>query len=173
MVGYGIIDQQTAKAQARTAVFNPVYAVFIIAAVSVYYWTAVSEKAGLSALLTLSAIWQCSAFSLLVVGALVVGTVKGISAKSLQLQAVALACRLSSTTWLLGYIPFDQTGNLLYQCFDILSLAMVLWLLQRVVKAQRESNEDADQDNFVVAPFVLGSLVAAGLFHANLDQKPL
>ena len=78
-----------------------------------------------SAVLTLSAIFQCLAFCLLGVQALA-GTTQGISVKSLQLDALALACRLSSTTWLQGYLPFDTTGDYLYQCFDALSLAMVL-----------------------------------------------
>lgn len=170
MAGYGIINEHSGKAPARA--FNPVYAMFIVVAVSVYYWTAVSEKAGLSALLTLSAIWQCSAFSLLVAGVLLTGTLKGISAKSLQMQAVALACRLSSTTWLLGYVPFDRTGDFLYEGFDMVSLVMVLWLLHRLLKARNDTVDDVD-DDLLATPFMVWSLGLAILFHANLDQRPL
>lgn len=167
MVGYGIIDQSSSKAPARA--FNPIYALFIVIAVSVYYWTAVSEKAGLSALLTLSAIWQCSAFSLLVVGVLITGSVKGISAKSMQLQAAAFACRLSSTTWLSGYIPFDRTGDFLYEGFDMLSLVMVLWLLYRIIQTQQEIVDD----DLPLSAFIVGALVLAALFHADLDERPI
>ena len=95
------------------------------------------------------------------------GSYQGISANSLQLQAVALACRLSSTTWLQGYLPNDKTGDFLYQSFDVLSLAMVLWLLPRVLEGQRGAHDDA----LPVTPFAVGSLVLAWLLHADLDVK--
>merc|ERR1719345_350108 len=103
-----------------------VYATFIAIAVLVFHWIAEGE---FSAVLTLSAVFQCLAFCLLGVHALTTASVQGISAKSLQLEAIALACRLSSTTWLDGYLPSDQSGAFLYQIFDAVSLCMVLWLL--------------------------------------------
>merc|ERR1719399_986834 len=116
-----------------------VYVVFVAVALLVYHWVAGGE---FSAILTLSAVFQCLAFSLLGVQALSSGSVQGISAKSLTLDALALACRLSSTTWLEGYLPADQTGDYLYQAFDALSLAMVLCLLYRVLNAKRSSCEE-------------------------------
>merc|ERR1719456_1421363 len=146
-----------------------VYVVFVAAAVLVYHWIAEGE---FSAVLTLSAVFQCLAFCLLVVQALSSGTVHGISAKSLQLDALALVCRLSSTTWLNGYLPFDQTGDYLYQCFDALSLAVVVWLLYRVLIVQRETYE-FDGDTLVPAPFAVASLVLAGLLHGDLNDRPI
>merc|ERR1719174_3475776 len=84
--------------------------------------------------------------------------------KSLTLDALALACRLSSTTWLEGYLPADQTGDYLYQVFDALSLAMVLWLIHRVTKVQSKTY-DADEDTFPTVPLALGCLVLAAIFH--------
>merc|ERR1719456_738840 len=146
-----------------------VYVVFVAAAVLVYHWIAEGE---FSAVLTLSAVFQCLAFCLLVVQALSSGTVHGISAKSLQLDALALVCRLSSTTWLNGYLPFDQTGDYLYQCFDALSLAVVVWLLYRVLIVQRETYE-AEEDVLPAAPFALGSFILAGLLHGDLNDRPI
>jgi hypothetical protein len=146
--------------------FLQVYTVFITVAVSVYHWIAESE---VSSLLTLSAICQCLAFSLLVVDVRSTGSYQGISAKSLQLQAVAVACRLSSTSWLQGYLPNDKTGDFLYQSFDVLSLAMVLWLLPRVLEAQRGTHDDV----LSVTPCALGSFVLAWLVHADLDDMPI
>jgi len=88
------------------------------------------------------------------------------------LDALALACRLSSTTWLEGYLPFDKTGDYLYQCFDALSLVMVLWLLYRVLKVQQETYEK-EQDSLSAVPFAVASLVLAVLFHGDLDDRPL
>merc|ERR1719213_42927 len=76
-----------------------VYVVFLTISVLVYNLIAEGE---FSAVLTVSAIFQCLAFSLLGVHAVSTDSVHGISAKSLQLDAIALACRLSSTTWLEG-----------------------------------------------------------------------
>ena len=75
-------------------------------------------------------------------------SVQGISAKSLQLDALALACRLSSTTWLEGYLPNDQTGDFLYRVFVVLSLSMVLWLLYRVLNVQHRTY-NAEEDPFL------------------------
>merc|ERR1719161_3401683 len=85
-----------------------------------------------SAILTLAAVFQCLAVSLLVVQALSKG-IQSISVKSLQLDALALVCRLSSTMFNEGYLPFDKSGDYAYQCFDGLSLAMVAWLLYHVM----------------------------------------
>jgi len=170
MIG-SILDGRTnssSKASGNSPGTIAVYAVFVTVAVLVYHWIAEGE---FSAVLTLSAIFQCLAFCLLGVQALA-GTTQGISVKSLQLDALALACRLSSTTWLQGYLPFDSTGDYLYQCFDALSLAMVLWLLYRVLSVQKETYE-TDEDGLPAWPFAVASLVLAGLFHGDLNDRPL
>merc|ERR1719326_2037818 len=128
----------------------PVYVVFVTVAVLVYHLIAEGE---FSSILTLSAIFQCLALSILGLQAL--NDAKGISVKSLQLDALALACRLSSTTWLEGYLPADQTGDYLYQVFDAVSLAMVLWLLCHMMKSR---SYDADEDTLPMCPLALGCL---------------
>jgi len=144
-----------------------VYVLFLFVAALVYHWIAEGE---FSAVLTVSAIFQCLAFCLLGAHALSTGSVQGISAKSLQLEALALACRLSSTTWLEGYLPFDPTGDYLYQIFDGLSLCMVLWLLHRVLSC---TTYVVDDDSLPVLPFALGSLALGGLLHGDLNDWPL
>merc|ERR1719453_1476152 len=165
MVGSLLDTCSTKGSQKHKAGITLVYVVFVAIAVFVYHLIAEGE---FSAVLTLSAIFQCLAFCLLGVQALA-GTAQGISVKSLQLDALALACRLSSTTWLQGYLPFDSTGDYLYQCFDALSLAMVLWLLYRVLKAQRETYE-SDEDRLSPLPFAVGALIIAAIFHADLND---
>lgn len=125
-----------------------------------------------SAILTLSAIFQCLAFSLLGAQALSTGSVEGISAKSLILDATSLACRLSSTTLFEGYLPNDTTGDWLYQVIDAVSLGMVLWLLHRVLSVQRRTYE-VDEDVLPAAPFAVVALVLACLLHADLDDSPI
>jgi hypothetical protein len=125
-----------------------------------------------SSILTLSAIFQCLAFSLLAMQVLSTGKVSGISAETLKLDAFALGCRLSSTTWLHGYLPLDATGDYLYQCFDILSLVMVLWLLYRVLAVQHQTY-NVDDDNLHARPFAVVCLVLAAFLHGNLDERPI
>jgi len=169
MIG-AIINQQSSKVPAtQHSGLIPVYAVFITVAVSVYHLMAESE---FSSLLTLSGIFQCLAFCLLGVHALSTGSVQGISAKSLQLQAIAVACRLSTTLWLQGYLPNDKTGDFLYQGIDILSLTVVLWLLHRVHKVRRNTIE-CDDDTLPVAPFAAALMVLATFFRSDLDDKPI
>jgi len=167
MIG-DIFKQEDNKAPAKqNGGLALVYVVFVSVALLVFHWMAEGE---FSAVFTLSAVFQSLAFSLLGVHALSTGGVQGISAKSLQLDAIALVCRLSSTTWLEGYLPADPSGEFMYQVFDFLSLGMVLWLLHRVLNAQHKTQED--DDALPVTPFVLGSLLLGGLFHGDLNDRP-
>jgi len=169
MIG-GMIDTCDAKpASKHQTGIIAVYVVFVTIAVLVYNLIAESE---FSSILTLSAIFQCLAFSLLGIQALSSNNVSGISAKSLQLDAIALACRLSSTIWLEGYLPNDQSGDFLYQVFDVLSLSMVLWLLHRVLIVQRQTYE-VDEDALQVGPLLIGAVVFATLLHGDLNDRPL
>lgn len=162
----GIANQQSSKVPStQHLAFVPVYAVFISIAIFVREYIAGDE---FSCVLTLSAIFQTLALCLLVVNALLTGSVQGLSAKHMQLQAIACGCRLSSTTWLLGYLPLDKSGDYLYQSCDALSLVTALCLSYQAMRAQ--SNEG---DTFPVAPFAMVSLILAGLMHADLDNRPV
>lgn len=146
-----------------------VYVVFGITALIVYHWLAEGE---FSAVLTLSAVFQCLAFCLVGYRSFSSGSIRGISAKSLQIEAIAILCRLSSTVWLDGYLPSDSTGDYLYQVFDVLSLFLVLGLLRQVLQVQRSTYEE-DVDVMPVAPLVTACLVLAGFLHADLDDRPI
>merc|ERR1719436_2236212 len=123
-----------------------------------------------SAVLTVSAIFQCLAFSLLGVQAFT-SDINGISLRSLHLDALALACRLSSTLFFEGYLPSDKTDDFLYQAFDILSLALVVGLAHKASKLQREACRVDDKK--LAVPLAIGSLLLAILFHANLDDNAI
>jgi len=169
MISNTVNFNSSKTSQTQNAGVVAVYVVFATVAMFVYHLIAEQE---FSSVLTLSAVFQCLAFSLLGMQMFLGNSTQGISSKSLQLDALALACRLSSTTWLEGYLPADQSGDYLYQIFDALSLGMVLWLLYRVVSAQGKTY-DAEHDSLSAVPFMLGSLVLAILFHGDLDDRPL
>jgi hypothetical protein len=143
-----------------------VYAVFASIAVLVHQWIGEGE---FSAILTLSAVGQCLAFCLLGVHALSTGSVKGISGKSLQLEAMAVICRLATTLWFQGYIPTDDTGDGMYQCIDAVSLVLVLGLLYRVLTVPDRTYE-AEADSLPVLPLAAGALVLACLLHGEIMQ---
>jgi hypothetical protein len=169
LVGFSSDASLPAKTPRENKLTTCVYTVFIAVAFFLFHVIAEGE---FSAVLTLSAIAQCLAFSLLTVQVVSNPNVGAISVQSLQLDAFAIACRLSSTVWLEGYLPSDATGDWLYQGFDVLSLGMACWLLYRLYNAQHRAQEQED-DALPALPFALGSLVLAGLFHGNLDEKPL
>merc|ERR1719333_1371284 len=149
--------------------FILVYVAFLSVAAYVYH---VIAGQAFSSLLTLSAVFQCLAFSLLGVQIISSGSVVGISAKSLLLDAFALACRLAATVFEESYMPTDETGHWIYQAFDGMTLAMVLWVLYRVCSVRRATYE-ADEDAFPAMPLALGALALAAAFHANMNQSPL
>jgi len=157
-----LTDDSKANSQQYELVL--VYAVFACIAVLVFQWIGEGE---FSAILTLSGVFQCLAFCLLGVHALSTGSVRGISAKSLQLEAVALVCRLSTTVWLEGYVPVDATGDYMYQCFDVLSLTLVCGLLYRVLNVQDKTYE-VDADSLPIMPLAVGCLVLACLLHGDI-----
>eukprot|EP00415_Alexandrium_ostenfeldii_P000368 UN0368 len=96
----------------------------------------------------------------------------GISARALILDAAALCLRLSSTTWLNGYLPVDMTGDWIYQAFDFASLAIVFWLLYHVFTTHRGTYQEAE-DTLPASPFIVGSLVLAALLHADMNSRPV
>merc|ERR1719345_655855 len=100
------------------------------------------------------------------------GVVEGISVNSLTFHALGLACRLSSTTWLNGYLPVDASGDWIYQATDFCSLTLVCWLLYHVVVESQRSYQ-MDKDDFPVLPLILASVVLAAGLHADMNSRPL
>eukprot|EP00929_Paragymnodinium_shiwhaense_P028751 TRINITY_DN165_c0_g3_i1.p1 TRINITY_DN165_c0_g3~~TRINITY_DN165_c0_g3_i1.p1 ORF type:complete len:331 (+),score=67.68 TRINITY_DN165_c0_g3_i1:117-995(+) len=145
------------------------YAVFLAAAIALYQLV-VSDA--LSAMLTVAVMLQCLGVSLLAAQVAVLGTATGISAKALGVHSLSICCRLSSTLWLNGYLPVDDSGDWFYQAVDIAALVMEAWLLYKTLVSNRASYQE-EQDTFPIAPLVLGAFVLAALFHADMNARPL
>jgi len=145
------------------------YGLFILTAGAIWHLVADGE---FSAILTLSGMVQCLAFVLLALQTISTNSASGISGKALSLNALAICCRLSSTVWLNGYLPVDATGDYIYQCIDILSLSVLVWLLHQVLVVKRHTYQ-AEEDSLSVVPFVVGALVLAAVFHGNMDGMPI
>jgi len=145
------------------------YGVFILGAGAVWHLVADGE---FSAVLTLSVMLHCLAMALLGLQVLLKGSVSGISAKALLMDALALCCRLSSTLWLNGYLPVDASGDYIFQAFDMLSLCILAWLLHQVFMVKQHTYQ-ADEDSLPLLPIISGSLILAALLHGSMNNRPI
>lgn len=127
---------------------------------------------GLSTLLTMAVGIQCFGYLCLRVKVWQQRSVVGISGKTLALQGASYALRLSSTTWLKGYIPVDETGDWLYQLLDVFALIMVLDLLHCIFKLHRDTYQE-DHDSFNIQAAGVACFVSAVLVHPDLNNRPL
>merc|ERR1719188_837466 len=108
----------------RTSVSaSSAYVVFAIGGLAVYHSVGEGE---FWPMLTMSALIQCLGIAPLCTQVLSSGSVAGISAGALMLDACAFSFRLSSTLWLDGYLPTDASGDGVYQLVDASSLVLVL-----------------------------------------------
>jgi len=125
-----------------------------------------------SSILTMAAMLQTFAFALLAMQIVSSGHVVGISARALILDALALAFRLSSTTWLNGYIPVDASGDWAYQAVDVCSLVLCLWLLHQVINVQK-STYLGSEGSFPIVQVCTISFILAVLLHADMNDRPI
>lgn len=145
------------------------YGIFAVCLLTVYHFVANGE---FSSILTMSVMFQSLSFAMLGLNTAARGSVAGISARALFLEALSFACRLSSTTWLNGYLPMDASGDFVYQASDMCSLMIIVWLLHRVLVKDRRSYQE-EEDSLPLLPMILGCFVLAGLLHADMNSRPL
>merc|ERR1719387_1262878 len=50
---------------------------------------------------------------------------------------MTLLFRLTSTLWKVGYLPADATGDWAYQCLELSSFGLAVWLYRRVKHTRR------------------------------------
>ena len=79
--------------------------------------------------LTLSVILQAFAVGLLVMKVVSTRDTYGLSTDTLICLALVLVGRLSSTLFFQGYLPYDSSGDWLYQLMEVLCLFLVLYTL--------------------------------------------
>jgi len=146
-----------------------VYLVF--AAMSAYTIRYLSDR-DWSALIAADYALQALATVQLLVHVLTTGNMKGISVGMLQALAMSYGFRLSSTVWLQGYLPVDQTGTWFCQVMDLTSLVVVVQLLQRAYGSDRDAQE-LEADRLPMPALLLACMVIGAACHADLDQRPL
>jgi len=145
------------------------YAVFGALGLAVFHFIGNGE---FSAIMTISVMVQCLAVCLLALQVILTGSAAGVSVRALGLDALAFALRLSSTTWLNGYLPVDASGDHVYQAIDICSLVIVLWLIYHCTTSCCKSYQQ-EADTFPVMPVICGVLVLSTLLHADMNDRPI
>lgn len=145
------------------------YSMFLGGSFALYH---IAASDNLSAVLTVAEMLQCLAVALLAAQVLVSGSVSGISARALGVHALGICSRLSSTLWLNGYLPVDESGDWFYQAVDICALVVELWLLHRCLVVNRSSYQE-QEDSLTVTPLIIAAYVLASIFHADMNSRPL
>lgn len=145
------------------------YGVFLLGAGGIWHLVA---GGAFSSILTVSVMLQCLGIALLGIQVMTSGSAAGISARALILDTVSLACRLSSTLWLNGYLPVDASGDYIFQGIDICSLIMICCLLRHVL-VDKVSTYQKEEDSLPIMWMAIGSFVAASLLHGNMNNRPL
>lgn len=169
MMGTAMAAKKDSANKTQPQAVTVAYAIFAVGALAVFHFVANGE---FSAILTMAQMIQCLAFVLLVIKSCSQGSVSGISVRSLALEALAFSARLSSTTWLNGYLPVDASGDYVYQAVDVISLLLVVFLLHRALVTHRHTYEE-DADNLPMLPMVAGCFLLAALLHADMNSRHL
>lgn len=123
-----------------------------------------------SAVLTFGAAAQCLGFLALSLKVRAQHTVKGISAKTMELYTLTFLFRLSSTCVKNGYLPVDRSGDWAYQLADFVSLLIVLNMLYLCHKTHSDTYQSA-QDSLPIHNFYLPCFLVAVATHGDLNSN--
>merc|ERR1719473_2274260 len=130
------------------------------------------DDVGLSTFLTLSVGIQFFALVCLLYQVEHQVGVQGVSMRSLVMQCFVYGLRLSSSTWLKGYIPTDTTGDGLYQLLDVATLGLAGFLIWRCKTTHKGSYQE-QYDTLEIKPLIMACCALAVLVHPDLNDRPL
>jgi len=129
------------------------------------------QDLGLSTLLTLSVLIQVTALGALLIAVITRRSVRGISLRSMSMQALSFFLRLCSTCWLKGYIPVDSTGDWLYQVSDLVAWALCMQICYLICTTYSSSYQ-AREDTFAASYVSFGCFCLAVVIHPDLNNRP-
>jgi hypothetical protein len=145
------------------------YGLFISRAGGVWHLVADGD---FSSILTMSVMVQCLAAVLLALQVVSTGSASGILARALALDVLAICCRLSSTSWLNGYLPVDASGDHIFQAVDVCSLGVLAWLPHQTL-VLKQNTYQADEDSMPIVPIAIGALILVALLHGDMNGRPV
>jgi len=132
----------------------------------------ISDVDGFSFFLFLGAAIQALAVLSLCLKVKGTKSVEGISSHSLLLFLISVACRLSCTMLYDGYLSADNSGDLMYQISDCVSLVGLIYLLFAVHKTYVHTYQD-EYDRVSVLNLLVPMFVLATFIHGDLNRYPL
>eukprot|EP01029_Cantina_marsupialis_P027784 TRINITY_DN773996_c0_g1_i1.p1 TRINITY_DN773996_c0_g1~~TRINITY_DN773996_c0_g1_i1.p1 ORF type:complete len:303 (-),score=78.70 TRINITY_DN773996_c0_g1_i1:193-1101(-) len=136
------------------------YTALVVFVLSVYH---LFSDGNFSFLLTLGAITHTFGFGILAFKIWESKSVAGISLKTLELYIVSFFLRLCSILTYEGYLPFDKSGDWLYQFLEVASFGIVIFCVFCTLKKFHASyNESLDVfGNTGYYPDKYGVIIAA------------
>lgn len=142
------------------------YMGFVAAVIFIYYFCSDGD---FSFLLTLSSLISCASFFMLAMYQETTRSCVGISAKMMQCYLILQVCRLVAVVPFDGYLPFDRTGDWIYQTVE----AFIFLLAGSVVYTCkfRYNSSYADQNDTFNHYYLIGAAVVLGLLlHPSLND---
>lgn len=133
-----------------------------------------------SFLLTLGALTRLFGFVVLLVKFQSERSCAGVSLKTLELYAIVFLARLSSILFYDGYLPYDSSGDWLYQVIEVVSLLCVGVLIFITVVTYKNTYNATEDDfgkvksiptQFGPVILVVPAFVLAVLLHPSLNRN--
>ncbi|KAK8807259.1 hypothetical protein WA158_004018 [Blastocystis sp. Blastoise] len=128
--------------------------------------------------LTLSSIMNCFGFILVLYKILVTKSVSGISMKTIFCFIHVYLCRCIVITGCQAYLPYDKSGDWLYQFIEILTLVTLCYVFI-LIKYTYSYTHNSHQDTYLnicsssllSTYIIIGPCILIGLFfHSNLSD---
>ena len=130
--------------------------------------------------MTIASLLVLFAFLLLVAKAVMTGKLQNVSHKTLQAYSLVQVGRLASILNYEGYLPFDKSGDWLYQSVETCSAVVCIGLAvgyQFLKLKAPQTKDDFDKGllgpHFGVFLLIIPSLLLAAVLHPNLNGNYL
>ncbi|KAF8822484.1 putative ER lumen protein retaining receptor [Cardiosporidium cionae] len=142
------------------------WAVFLVLAFAIYH---LFSDGDFSFLLTLSSLIEMFSFLMVAIKIESSGTAKGVSLKMMECYVLSVSARLFSIIPFEGYLPFDSSGDWLYQLVEscILCLAgSIVYMCRYRFSETYVSENDTFNHIFLIVP----SFLLAVVLHPSLNS---
>lgn len=140
---------------------------FALFAIVTYF---VFSSGDFSFLLTLSSLVSLFSFLLVAMTVATSQSVKGVSLKMMECYIGVFACRLTAIVPFEGYLPFDKSGDWLYQVCEAVALCLAgstVYCIRVLYKGTYDENVDAFKHWWIVAPAAIIALI----LHPHLNNN--
>ena len=121
-----------------------------------------------SVLLTLSSILSFFAFLSVAIKIELSKSVKGVSVKMFEGYLLVYLFRLMAIVPYEGYLPFDRSGDWLYQSVELLSFVVILVIVM-ISNTRYVATYEAASDIFAHRYLILSAFILSLLFHPSLN----